>query len=129
MRDFYGGFATMDRSHGVIGDLWEQDRYLIDTHTAVAYRVYLDYLAKTGDETPTVVASTASAYKFAGRVAEAIGIGAAADEFACIRGLNEATGVPVPEGLRDLDGKAVRHDMTVDKDDMRDAVASCLGMR
>ena len=50
--------------------MYEKYGYLIDTHTAVAYKVYEDYRNATGDETPTVIASTASAYKFAVSVAE-----------------------------------------------------------
>jgi threonine synthase len=73
---FRAGSADMARSHEAIGELWSREKYLMDTHTAVAYRVYLDYLERTGDDTPTVIASTASAYKFADRVAGAIGLGA-----------------------------------------------------
>jgi threonine synthase len=105
----WGGSASMADSHAAIGSLWESERYLMDTHTAVAYRVYLDYIKKTGDGTPAVIASTASAYKFADKVATAIGLGPEPDGFAYIGALNAATGVPVPVGLQGLDGREILH--------------------
>ena len=51
--------------------MYEENRYLMDTHTAVGYKVYQDY-GTTGDKTTTVIASTASAYKFADSVASAV---------------------------------------------------------
>lgn len=65
--------------------MYEKYGYLIDTHTAVAYKVYEDYRNATGDETPTVIASTASAYKFAVSVAEALNIPKEPDGFAYVR--------------------------------------------
>ena len=56
-----------------IRDRYKDNGYLMDTHTAVAYKVYEDYRKTTGDETPTIIASTASAYKFAESVAKSIG--------------------------------------------------------
>ncbi len=66
--DFYGGYCTQEETLATIGRMWRENHYLMDTHTAVAYKVYEDY-RKSGDETPTVIASTASAYKFAESVA------------------------------------------------------------
>ena len=74
MKDFCGGSATVEETNETIGQMYDEHRYLMDTHTAVAYKVYKDYVEKTGDETPTLIASTASAYKFAESVAQAIGL-------------------------------------------------------
>ena len=74
MSDFFGGFADEEETKKAIAEMYEKYGYLIDTHTAVAYKVYEDYRNATGDETPTVIASTASAYKFAVSVAEALNI-------------------------------------------------------
>jgi threonine synthase len=120
------GSASMDASHAAIGALWRDERYLMDTHTAVAYRVYLDYLERTGDDTPAVIASTASAYKFADKVAGAIGLGAEPDGFAYLRALAGATGVPVPAGLRDLDAKEIRHRGVVTAGQMPGAIRADL---
>ena len=61
--------------------IYDKYGYLCDTHTAVAIAVYEDYKAKTGDERPVVIASTASPYKFAGSVLSAITTDASSDEF------------------------------------------------
>lgn len=124
--DFYGGYADMERTNQAIGIMYDRYGYLMDTHTAVGYRVYKDYVAYTGDKTPTLIASTASAYKFAGSVARAIGMGEEKDGFAYIKALASETGVPVPTGLQDLDKKEIRHKGVVDPAEMRDAVLSCL---
>jgi threonine synthase len=123
----WGGSANMERSHAAIGELWSREGYLMDTHTAVAYRTYLDYLEKTGDDTPAVIASTASAYKFADRVAGALGLGAEPDGFAYIDALNTATGVPVPEGLRGLRDREIRHCGVVTAGEMPDVIKADLG--
>ncbi len=126
LSDFYAGFATEAETKKAIGDLYEQDRYLMDTHTAVAYKVYEDYRNETGDTTPTVIASTASAYKFADNVADAIGLPEFADGFAYISALNAKTGVPVPKGLSGLENKKVRHTGVVNKDELSKAVRESL---
>jgi threonine synthase len=126
MSDFYGGSANMDEAHEAIRKLWHSEQYLIDTHTAVAYSVYLDYRAKTGDDTPAVIASTASAYKFADQVADCIGLPKSADGFSSIDALNEATGVPVPPGLKGLRDKKILHSDTIKIDAMAGMIASTL---
>ena len=82
---------------------------------------------ETGDmRTPTVIASTASAYKFAESVASACGIGPCRDGFEYVAALAAATGIQVPYGLRDLDKKPVLHKGIVDADKMKDAVREAL---
>ena len=124
--DFYGGYCTQEETLATIGRMWRENHYLMDTHTAVAYKVYEDYRKESGDETPTVIASTASAYKFAESVASAIGIGPCADGFAYVAALAKETGVPVPYGLAGLDQKPVRHTGVVDAAAMPEAVLEAL---
>ena len=124
--DFYGGFTDMATSHAALAALWNEEKYLIDTHTAVAYSVYLDYRAKTGDETKTLIASTASPYKFAGSVAGAIGIAKGEDEFETLENLETATGMSVPLCLRALGEKPVLHDAVIEKTDIKAAVEKAL---
>lgn len=124
--DFYGGYCTQEETLATIGRMWRENHYLMDTHTAVAYKVYEDYRKESGDETPTVIASTASAYKFAESVASAIGIGPCADGFAYVAALVKETGVPVPYGLAGLDQKPVRHTGVVDAAAMPEAVLEAL---
>lgn len=122
LKDFYGGFADVEMTNATIGEMYRDNKYLLDTHTAVAYKVYEGYREETGDLTPTVIASTASPYKFAKSVAESIGLGEQPDGFAYIREIEAATGVKVPEGLRDLDKKEIRHKGVIDTDEIRDTV-------
>ena len=72
LSDFYGNYATEAEDAATIKDLYETCGYVIDTHTAVAATVYNKYKADTKDETKTVIASTASPYKFTRSVMEAI---------------------------------------------------------
>lgn len=123
---FYGGFATEAETKKAIGDMYRENGYLMDTHTAVAYKVYEDYRKESGDETPAVIASTASAYKFADSVAEAIGLPEFADGFAYISALNAKTGVRVPRGLAGLEHKKVLHTGVYDKEELLDAVRNAL---
>ena len=126
LEDFYGGFCTEKDVLDTIARLWKEDGYLVDTHTAVAYKVYEDYVRETADKTPTVIASTASAYKFAQSVAKACNLGDCKDGFEYVKALEEATGVEVPYGLRDLDKKEILHRGLIDKAEMKAAVLDML---
>ena len=126
LKVFYGGFATVEETNETIGKVYKEAGYLMDTHTAVAYKVYEDYKNATGDKIPAVIASTASPYKFADSVAKAIGLAECKDGFEYVREVNEATGVPVPSGLKDLDKKPVLHTGVLDIDRMAQAVKDCL---
>lgn len=134
--DFYGGFCTQEETLETIGAMWK-DGYLMDTHTAVAYKVYKDYVRETGDDRPAVIVSTASAYKFAESAARAIGLdegkvrvlsGAEADPtgFDYVKALEKETGVKVPRGLKDLDKKPVLHRGVCGKEEMTDSVIQAL---
>lgn len=122
MADFYGGYADVDTTNRTIGEMYADHDYLMDTHTAVAYKVYEDYKEATGDNTPTIIASTASAYKFAESVAKSIGLGEEENGFRYVEALAEKTGVEVPKGLKDLDKKEVRHTGVIDVDQMQATV-------
>ena len=122
MADFCGGTATVEETNAAIGAMYKGNGYLMDTHTAVAYKVYKDYVKETGDKTPTLIASTASAYKFADSAARSIGLGEEANGFEYVKALAEATGVRVPAGLKDLENKPVRHDSVIEVAEMIKAV-------
>ena len=128
MSCFYGGFADEEETEQAIAEMYEKHGYLIDTHTAVAYKVYEDYKKATGDDTPAVIASTASAYKFAASVADALGMPEESDGFAYVRALSEKTGVPVPSGLKDLDKKEILHDTVIERTELAKAVIESLGI-
>ncbi|MDE6088613.1 MAG: threonine synthase, partial [Oscillospiraceae bacterium] len=103
------------------------------THTAVAVKVYQDYVAKTGDTTWTLIASTASPYKFSASVLEAIenqnsDANVNTDEYAQVAHLAEISGLPIPQSLAELQGKAVRFSEVIRKDDMESYVLRQLGI-
>ncbi|MEG1584185.1 MAG: threonine synthase [Anaerovorax sp.] len=126
LKDFYGGYATVEETNATIGKMYREHGYLMDTHTAVAYKVYEAYKKETGDETVTVIASTASAYKFADSVATAIGLPKEVDGFAYVRALNKKTGVRIPRELKGLETKEIRHKGVLNKDELKEAIANCL---
>ena len=111
-----------EKKYEVSDKMYRENGYLIDTHTAVAYKVYEDYVEETGDETPAIIASTASAYKFADSVAHSIGLGEESDGFAYVRALEKETGVRVPKALKDLDKKEIRHKGVIEISQMPEAV-------
>lgn len=122
---FYGGFCDDIQTKTTIKEIFDKYSYICDTHTAVAVKVYNDYKAETGDMTKTVIASTASPYKFSAAVLEAVeGAESSDDEFAKLGRLAGITGLEVPEQLSQLSGKAVRFTQSVERSDMKRFVLS-----
>lgn len=130
LKDFRGGFATEEENFAGIRKLYEDTGYVIDTHTGIASAVYHQYAKDTGDKTPTVIASTASPFKFARSVVGAIKPGAAEgkDDFELIDMLKELSGVEEPPAITDIRTAPVRHHMVSDVDKMPDAVREILGI-
>ena len=116
--EFSCGFCDDVHTRAVIGDVWKRYAYLMDTHTAVAYQVLQAYRLETGDETPAVVVSTASPFKFCDHVLTAVGGSADAPGVQLIDRLAQATGVSAPSPLTGLDQREIRFDRCVEKDAM-----------
>jgi len=106
--EFVAGSCDEEQCAAAILDAWKKHGYLSDTHTAVALHVLEQYRARTEDATRSVIVSTASPFKFAGSVLEALGEPAPADEFAALDALQAAAGIPCPAPLRGLREKPVR---------------------
>lgn len=122
LSNFYGNYSSIEDTNRIIGKMYEEEGYLLDTHTAVAYKVYEDYLNETGDRELTLIASTASPYKFAKSVAEALGLDKEKDEYAYIDSIYRATGVRVPKGLIGLKEKEVLHKSKIDPGEMKEEI-------
>ena len=122
LKKFWGGTATVEETNETIGAMYKDEEYLIDTHTAVGYKVYKDYVAETGDETPTLIASTASAYKFAESVAKALDLPEEENGFRYVEAVAAKTGVRVPKALKDLDKREIRHTGVIEIPEMPAAV-------
>jgi threonine synthase len=130
-RTFWAAYSDDDETLETIRSVYERFGYLVDTHTAVGLSVYQKYATATGDTTKTVVASTASPFKFNESVARAI-FGEEAlrgkDEFELLQVLGEKSGVAIPGGLKGLDKKPVLYKETAAKEQMKDFVRKILGV-
>ena len=123
---FKGYFCDDQETQRVIRTMFERHGYLIDTHTAVAFSALEQYRRETGDDTPAIVASTASPFKFCNSVLEALGEIGIASGLDALDQLTAKTGQPAPAPLAGLRDKAVRFTRVVEKDHMVDAVLSLL---
>ncbi len=112
-----------------IKETFSKYNYLCDTHTAVAVNAYEAYVKRTGDETPTVIASTANPYKFSASVLSAVEDNiVSTDEFSMVEELHEKTKEPVPPQLANLKNKTPRFNRVASKDEMTQVVFDMLGI-
>jgi threonine synthase len=127
--EFYGGYCNDADTKKTIKEIYDKYGYTCDTHTAVAVKVYEDYKAQTGDDTKTIIASTASPYKFSASVLEAIdGEVPTMDEYDMVNILNERSKMPVPKSLAELKGKERRFNGSIEKENMETFVLETLGL-
>ena len=124
MADFY------ERTLETISGTFKNHNYLIDTHTAVAKAVYDDYVSKTGDNTVTVIASTASPYKFLNSVLEALNLIEEEfnDDFSKLEKLSEVSNTIIPKSLSQLKDKEQIFNRTCEKDELSKIVSGYLNM-
>ena len=124
---FSAYFCDDEETKRVIGRVYREQDYLIDPHTAVAFSALEQYRAETGDNTPCLVASTASPFKFSDSVLSALGESSIASGLDALDQLSQKTGLPAPAPLASLRDKPVRFTQAVEKDHMVDAVLAMLG--
>ena len=128
-KTFDAGCCDEQSVNDTIKQNFDENGYLLDTHTAVAVKVYEDYVKQTGDDIPTVIDSTASPYKFSKSVLTAVtGKEQALDEFAMVEELNKITGADVPASLKALKDKSVRFSNVCDKENMSEMVFKLLNL-
>ena len=124
---FWGGYASEKKAAETISELYHQTGYTIDTHTAVAAAVYKDYRNHCQDRVKTVIASTASPYKFVKSVMSAIDEKYEQwDEMDLLSELNRISGIPVPQAIEEIIGAEVRHHLECDADQMQETVSEIL---
>ena len=127
MDDFYGNYATEAETAQTIQRLYENCGYVIDTHTAVAACVYEKYVQATGDTTKTVIASTASPFKFTRSVMDAIDhkydtMG----DFELVDELSRLANVAVPNAIEEIRTAPVIHNHICEADQMKQVVKDFL---
>jgi threonine synthase len=120
-KDFVGGFCDDEETKKQIKTTFDKYNYLIDTHTAVALKVYEDYRQKSNDQTPALIASTANPYKFASSILPVFGE-IAADDFEAAEKLSVITAVKIPESLSGLRSKPVRFNDVKGKNELSDYI-------
>ncbi|MDE7123901.1 MAG: threonine synthase [Eubacterium sp.] len=127
---FDAGFTSEADVDDTIKNHFDKYNYLCDTHTAVAVKVYDEYVARTGDDIPTVIDSTASPYKFSKSVLSAVlgGTTPELDEFSMVDELNRVTKAEVPAPLASLKEKTVRFNNVCDKENMSEMVFKLLNL-
>lgn len=129
LADFTGGWASEEDTAKEIKRVYDETGYVMDTHTAVASSVYHTYKEKTNDDTKTIIASTASPYKFGTSVMSAIdkkyeGM----DDFALIDELCKTSGVKIPNAVEEIRTAPVLHDTVCETEDMQKTVEKILGL-
>ena len=124
---FYGNYTTEAETAEVIRSLYENTGYVIDTHTAVAAGVYKKYTAETGDRTKTVIASTASPFKFTRSVMDAIDDKYdAKSDFALADELSGIANVKIPRAIEEIRSAQVLHNTVCAPEEMPQTVKSFL---
>lgn len=127
--DFYGAYSTEDETFDKIKSLFEDTGYIIDTHTAVAANAYDSYVAESGDNKKTVIASTASPYKFTRAVLKSIDSKYAdMGDFELADELSKLGNVPIPNAIDEIRTAPVRHDHICEVSGMKETVKEFLGL-
>ena len=129
LSDFYGNYADEKETAESIKDLYEKTGYVIDTHTAVATSVYKKYVADTQDTKPTIIASTASPYKFARSVMKAIDEKYdSLSEFELVDELVKISNTKEPDAVKEIRTAPVRHNNVCEVEAMEATVKTWLGL-
>ena len=129
LEDFYGNYADEQQTAATIKELYEKTGYIIDTHTAVAATVYRKYLTETKDTAKTIIASTASPFKFTRSVMNAIDSRYdAMGDFELVDELSKIGNVKVPKAIEEIRDADVLHDTVCEVDKMPEVVRKFLGI-
>ena len=130
LADFAAGYATEEQVAKTIHDIYEDTGYVMDTHTAVAATVYKAYKEDSKDDRKTVIASTASPYKFAGSVMSAIDPKyKGQDDFKLIEELQKVSGTEIPNAIKEIMNAEIRHNTECDVDQMEQTVKNILSVK
>ncbi|MDR2600296.1 MAG: threonine synthase [Oscillospiraceae bacterium] len=124
---FASGYSSEEDTLETIKNVYNKYDYLIDPHTAVAYKALQDYRELNNDNTHTVIISTASPYKFCESVLKALGQASLSGGISAIEELYKLTGVDIPKPIKRLENSTIRFTRFIEKDEMSTAVLEFLG--
>lgn len=122
LEDFYGEFAQEKEVYESISKFFQNTGYVMDPHTAVAYQVYKKYQGETKDNTKTLIASTASPFKFGKSVGKALGLKLAEDDFEMLSEISEVAKLEIPKNIEELKNKKILHPFSCTKEQMQEMV-------
>lgn len=129
LNDFYADFATEEETSLSINEVYKNFNYVIDTHTSVAYCVYKKYRQKTNDCTKTIIASTASPFKFPESVVESIDNNYdVLSDFQLIDKLSNISNIEIPKPIKELKNKTIIHGSICKKDKMKSMITNILNV-
>ena len=129
LREFYGNYANEEETAQTIRQVYEETGYVLDTHTAVGKAVYEKYKKETQDNTKTVIASTASPFKFTRSVMTAIDKKYEdMEDFQLVDELSELAKIPVPQAIEEIRTAEIRHNTTAQVSQMAETVMEILGI-
>ena len=120
-KEFYASWLSEEAVMNTVGECYKETGYVLDTHTAVGYGVYKEYVEKSNDYTKTIILSTASPYKFPQSVYKAI-TDEELDEYEAIDALYNKTNVEVPYPLKGIQDRTVRFKEVIDKTNIIDFI-------
>lgn len=130
LKVLYGDFATEQETIFAIKKVYKACSYIIDTHTAVAYSVFEKYTENTGDNSVTLIVSTASPFKFPKSINEALNFGSRnASDFELMQELAAKLGLSIPKCIKELEKKEIHHKTVCKKDEMREVIENFLRCR
>lgn len=127
LASFYGNYASEEETADMIRELYEKTGYVIDTHTAVAAKVYQKYKQETEDSKKTVIASTASPFKFTRSVMDAIDHKYdALSDFELVDELAKIGNVEIPKAIEDIRSADILHNTVCEVSEMQKTVKDFL---
>ncbi|PRR77379.1 Threonine synthase [Clostridium liquoris] len=127
LKDFYSGFANDKETYKIIENTFKDNGYLMDTHTAVAYKVYKDYKNAMNDNKKTIIVSTASPFKFPRDVCKALGIdNNDLNDFQLLYRLSSFTNINIPNSIRNIENREVIHNNLCKKEEIKSEIEKFL---
>lgn len=125
--EIVGEYATQQETYQAIKKVYDDTGYVMDTHTAVAYAAYQKYKKSTNDNTPMVIVSTASPYKFTKDVMTALDeSNQNQDAFVLMEKLEKVSGVVIPEPIQGIQNRKVLHNNVCEKESIKEFVTDYL---